>query len=361
MKSVRFMPAWLAGLMFFIAAGCAKPAAEFYTAEDFIKVPKVDMHFHYETPDTRYLLMADSLNLRFVSPNVDAGRSIDEQFEIAKGLKKQFPEKFAFFGTFAVDRFGEEDFAGQIIARIDEAMAAGATGIKIWKNIGMALQDADSNYVMADHPAFEPVFRYLEEKNIPLLAHLGEPRNCWLPLEEMTLDNDRRYFERNPQYHMYLHPEMPSYEDQIESRDNLLKLYPGISFTGAHLGSQEWSVDEVAKALDRFPSYQTEFSARIGHLQLQAMTDHAKVRDFMIRYQDRIMYGSDVGVSERNPNFESVSKGLQAMWLEHWLFLATDQVIAVKDLGGREVKGLQLPAEVVDKIFSKNAVKFFNL
>jgi predicted TIM-barrel fold metal-dependent hydrolase len=91
------------------------------------------------------------------------------------------------------------------------------------------------------------------------------------------------------------------------------------------------------------------------------MTDHAKVRDFMIRYQDRIMYGSDVGVSERNPNFESVSKGLQAMWLEHWLFLATDQMIAVKDLGGREVKGLQLPAEVVDKIFSKNAVKFFNL
>ena len=317
---------WLAviALMTGSVSSCAPLNSEYYTADDFLTVKKIDVHFHYETLDERYLLLADSLNFKLVSPNVDAGRSINVQLDIATELKTKFPDKFAFFGTFGVDHFGKEDFAGRIVSRIDTCMAAGASGIKIWKNIGMTLKDGEGNYVMADDPVFAPVFTYMEEKNIRLLAHLGEPKNCWLPLEEMTLDNDRSYFSNNPQYHMYLHPEAPSYEDQIRARDNLLECYPGISFTGAHLGSQEWSIDEVARTLDRFPAYDVEFSARIGHLQYQAITEPDKVRDFLIKYQDRIMYGTDVGVSDRNSNYEATAGSLVKRWKDHFVWLATD-------------------------------------
>ncbi len=352
---------WLV-LLAFVAgsfSGCISRDSEFYSADDFQTVQKIDVHFHYETLDDRYLLLADSLNFKLVSPNVDAGRSISEQLDIATELKARYPDKFAFFGTFGVDHYGAEDFAGRIVSRIDTCMAAGASGIKIWKNIGMTLTDQDGNYVMADDPAFAPVYAYMEENGIRLLAHLGEPKNCWLPLEEMTLDNDRSYFRNNPQYHMYLHPEAPSYEDQIGARDNLLERYPGISFTGAHLGSQEWSIDEVAKTLDRFPAYDVEFSARIGHLQYQAITEPEKVRDFMIKYQDRIMYGTDVGVSARNSNYAATAESLVKRWKDHFIWLATDEAVIVDDLDGKSVKGLQLPKEVIDKIYFANAEKFF--
>ena len=79
-----------------------------------------------------------------------------------------------------------------------------------------------------------------------LMGHL-EPRNCWLPLEEMTVKNDRRYFQNNPQYHMYLHPEMPSYEEQLAARDRMLGKHPNLPFLGAHFGSLEWSVDALAR------------------------------------------------------------------------------------------------------------------
>lgn len=352
---------WLAviALMAGFVSSCAPIDSEYYTADDFQIVKKIDVHFHYETLDDRYLLLADSLNFKLVSPNVDAGRSINEQLEIATELKRKYPDKFAFFGTFGVDQFGTEDFAGNIVSRIDTCMAAGASGIKIWKNIGMTLKDSVGNFVMADDMAFAPVFTYMEEKNIPLLAHLGEPKNCWLPLEEMTLDNDRSYFSNNPQYHMYLHPEAPSYEDQIRARDNLLERYPGIPFTGAHLGSQEWSIDEVARTLDRFPAYDVEFSARIGHLQYQAITEPEKVRDFLIKYQDRIMYGTDVGVTARNNNYAATAESLVKRWKDHFVWLATDADVIVADLDGKPVKGLQLPKEVIDKIYFANAEKFF--
>jgi predicted TIM-barrel fold metal-dependent hydrolase len=340
--------------------GCSPKLPEYYSAADFENVPKIDVHFHYETPDDSYLLLADSLNMRLISPNVDSGRSIDQQLEVARGLKQQYPGKFAFFGTFPVDHFGDNDFAEQIISRIDQCMAAGASGIKIWKNIGMVLKDAGGNFVMASHPEFHQVFKYMEENSIPLLAHLGEPKNCWLPLDEMTLDNDRSYFSNNPQYHMYMHPEAPSYEDQIAVIDHILQRYPRLDYTGAHLASLEWNVDEVARRLDQFPALQVEFSARIGHLQYQAIGNHAKVRDFMIRYQDRIMYGTDVGVGARHTNYAATAESLRKRWYDQWLWLATDTEVVVGDLGGRAVKGLQLPRTVIDKIYFKNAERFFN-
>lgn len=359
MKGINrwLMVAFLPGILSVVS--CIRKTAVYYSADDFLKVPKIDVHFHYNTRDTRYLDFADSLNFRLVSPNVDAGRLVEEQLGICRVLKEEYPEIFAFFGSFSLDGFGTEGFAERTISRIDECMKAGASGIKIWKNIGMVLQDAEGNYVMADDPVFEPVFAYLQENRIPLMAHLGEPLNCWLPLEEMTLDNDRRYFAGHPQYHMYLHPEAPSYEDQINARDNLLKRYPLLDFTGAHLASLEWDVDKLAERFDSFPHLRVDMSARIGHLQYQSLSEREKVRNFMIKYQDRIMYATDRSVSDRSGNFHATTENLFLTWKEDWIFLATDGVVQVNDLGGQEVKGLQLPRAVIDKIYFKNAERFF--
>jgi predicted TIM-barrel fold metal-dependent hydrolase len=356
MKNTLLLP--LSTSIFFMT-GCTNDPSKYYTIADFEKVTKIDAHFHYNTTDTRYLDYAESINLWFVSPNVDAGRSLDEQFDIARAVKEKYGDNFIFLGTFPVDNFGDPDFSDLIIQRIRESMDSGASGIKIWKNIGMVLKDSGGNFVMIDDPAFEPVFDYLQENSIPLIGHLGEPLNCWLPVEEMTLGNDRRYFSNNPQYHMYLHPDAPSYEDQINARDRVLERYPRLIFCGAHLASLEWSVAELASRFETFPNLSVDISARIGHLQHQSMTDHNKVRDFLIKYQDRIMYGSDASVSERNTDYTSTTENLRQMWLDHWIYLATDSTITVSDLDNNEVKGLQLPSGVIDKIFYKNAVEFF--
>ena len=141
--------------------------------------------------------MYDSWNLRIpsiselLSPNVDTEMPIDQQLEIASEIAARFPHQFAFFGTFSVDSFGTPGFASVTVERISECIKKGAAGIKIWKNIGMELQDAEGNWVMIDDPAFTPVFQYLQENNIPVIGHLGEPKDCWLPFEEMTDQGDR--------------------------------------------------------------------------------------------------------------------------------------------------------------------------
>jgi predicted TIM-barrel fold metal-dependent hydrolase len=155
------------------------------------------------------------------------------------------------------------------------------------------------------------------------------------------------YFKEHPEYHMYLHPEYPSYEKQIAARDNLLVKHPKLRFIGAHLGSLEWSLDELAKRLDKFPNMAVDL-ARMSDLWLHAKNNWQKTRDFFIKYQDRLLYATDVQVNETT-NLAAVHESR----LRYWRFFATDKTMTDDVVGS--FKGLHLPASVVDKIYYENA------
>ena len=346
-----------------VLTGCKKG---YYTTDDFVEAPKADAHFHYDTTDEAYLEYADSLGMHLLSINVDGGVSIDKQLDTAVNLRKKYPGKLDFLGTFSVDDFGKDFFADQAIARIERCMNLGAKGIKIWKNIGMVLQDGQGRYVMADHLAFAPVFTYLEKQGIPLTAHLGEPKSCWIPYEHMQVKGDANYYRQNPQYHMYQFPDLPSYEDQIVARDHLLERYPKLVFVGAHIGSQEWSLDEVAKRFDSYRNFYVDLAARMVYLYLHAVHNRQKLLSFLTTYQDRILYGSDIGISQTNPDRrERQCMNIKETWLEQWRFLATDDRIPSNhftfDSAPKELEGLQLPRNIVDKIFFENTKRIFRI
>ena len=99
----------------------------------------------------------------------------------------------------------------------------------------------------------------------------------------MTTDNDREYFQHHPEYHMYLHPEMPGYEDLMGARDRFVAAHPALRFVGAHLASLEYDVDRIAAFLDRFPNASVDMAARMSQVQYQSLRDREKVRDFFIQ------------------------------------------------------------------------------
>ena len=217
----------------------------------------------------------------------------------------------------------------------------------------MDLKDKEGKFVMIDHPKFDPILEYLERNNITLIGHLGEPKDCWKPLDSMTFHQS--YYRSHPEYHMYLHPEYPSYEDQIAAKDNMLAKHPDLKFIGAHLGSLEWSLDELADRLDRFPNMAVDL-ARVSNLNYHAMIDWQKTHDFFIKYQDRLLYATDVQVGESKDPAQ-MKKSAHESRFRYWKFFTTDEPFEVPGKDGT-CKGLKLPAEVIDKIYLKNAKKW---
>jgi hypothetical protein len=291
---------------------------------------------------------------------------LPEQRKTAEYLLKKYPATFAYAATFSVKEYDQPGWADQVNAQLDQALAHGAVAVKVWKNIGMDLRSADGKMVMIDDAHFKPVFDHLEQQHIPLLGHQGEPKNCWLPMEQMSVKNDQEYFGSHPQYYMYLHPELPSYEDQIRARDTMLLQHPDLQFVGMHLASLEWSVSELADFLERFPHATVDMAARIGQLQAQSIQDWEGVRNFLIKYQDRIMYSTDL---EQEPDVvKPCSKDCQKelpfpvqarqVWLRDWRYFTSAAVITVPELDS-PVRGLHLPRAVIDKIYAKNAERRF--
>lgn len=355
------VPMMIIILLFVNACSPNKTNHDYYTESDFKTVNKIDIHCHINTGRNTFMEQAVVDNFRVLTLNTDAfgDVTIHDQEEYALTQLENFPDHFSYLSTFTMDGWDDDDWYAKTIAQIKESMNKGAIGVKVWKNVGMVNKDKDGNFIMIDNPKFDRVIDYLEENNIPLYGHLGEPQNCWLPVEEMTVNNDKSYFTNNPEYHMYLHPEFPSYEDQIEARDKMLDKHPDLIFIGSHLGSMEWSVDLMAEHLDRYPNVTLEMAARIGQLAVQSQDDWDKVRTFFIKYQDRIMYGTDQGEYEENDNDPVIFKEqLHNVWFKDWKYFTTDESIDMPEVDGVS-KGLKLPRDVVDKIYYENAENLF--
>ena len=332
---------------------------EYYTVADFDEVDKADVHIHIFTDSNNFMDVAERNKFKVVNVALDARNdmaSVREQFAFCQVQKKNNPSSVEMVTAFSMEGFENPGWLEKNLSWLDSCINQGAIAVKVWKNIGMVYRDKDGKLIMIDDARFDPIFKMLAERNIPVLGHLGEPKNCWLPLEEMTTNNDRKYFSEHPEYHMYKHPEMPSYEDQIAARDRMLEKNPDLTFVGAHMGSIEWSVDELAKRLDRFPNMAVETAARMGQIFHQTSSEREKVRDFFIKYQDRILYGTDMGASG-DESGEAFANGLRDTWIRDWQFFVTDDTLTsnlVKD----SYQGLKLPKEVVDKIYYRNAVKW---
>jgi hypothetical protein len=347
--------ALLAGI-FLTWMGCE---SSHYTMKDFLQVEKIDIHLHANANNSAFVDQAEADNFKLFTINVDYPDfpPIEEQLNVARSLKSKDPERIAYASTFHMAGWDSPDWQQKTIDHLDSTFATGAVAVKVWKNIGMDFRDKDSNLVMLDDPKFDKIFRHLHDKNIPLFSHAGEPKDCWLPYEEMMVNGDKEYFSGHPQYYMYLHPEMPSYEEQMAARDRMLEKNKDLVFIGVHLASLEWSVDEVAKLLDRFPLAVVDIAARSGQVQYQSSRDREKVRQFFIKYQDRLLYGTDL-VQDPDAAEEGFKKEVHEKWLSDWKYFTTDSTMTVPDLDD-SFQGLALPAKVIDKFYRINAKKLF--
>lgn len=314
---------------------------------DIHEFPKIDAHIHISLYDEKYVSLARRYNMRMISVNTDAGvfKSPSEQESVSLEYLHHHSDMFAYIATFRAKDYLTQD-KKRVLDNIDLSIKNGAVGVKIWKNIGMELRDADGEFIMASDSDFDDLYLHLTKHNIPLLAHLGEPKNCWLPFCEMTSERNRLYFTHFPEFYMFEHPDYPSYDEHIEARDKILQKFPYLNFIGAHFGSMEWSIEQITRRLNLYSNFTVDAASRINHLQFQSQKNYSSVRNFMIEYADRIIYGSDV--------IDDIDK-MERIYNDNWLYLATDSNDCSVESNGR-CRGLNLPSEVLEKIYFTNAM-----
>ena len=319
--------------------------------EAFAAMEPIDTHVHVFRSDPDFTNLLARLRLHLLDICVADRHRIyaDLATELARanGFVHGSQGHAKFCVTFNPFDFQQKDFAPKTIKQLRQEFEDGAVAVKIWKNIGMELTKPDGSYVMPDDPVFEPIYKAIAAENKTLVAHVAEPSSCWQAPNPESPDYD--YYKENPQWYMYLHPDHPRKEVILAARDHLLAENPNLRVVGAHLGSMETDVDEIAKRFDRYPNFAVDTAARMEYLMIEP---REKVRNFLIKYQDRVLYGTDLEFLSDETTAEAL-KDWQETYARDWKFLATDQTL---DFKGHKIEGLNLPAPVLHRIFHENAV-----
>ena len=234
--------------------------------------------------------------------------------------------------------------------RLNADFDAGAIAVKLYKVVGMEVKRKDGTYVLPDDPAYSPIFENIAAHHKTVLAHVAEPDSCWLPPDPKSPDYS--YYNSAPQEYAYKHPEWPRKEAILAARDHLLALHPKLKVVGAHLGSMEVDVDQIAQRLDKYPNFAVDTAARVNYLMMQ---NPEKVRAFLIKYQDRVLYGTD-NVLYPPDKTEAVLKDWSDRYERDWKYFSGDADVTFEQ---GTTKGLHLPQDVLRKLYHGNAVKWF--
>jgi predicted TIM-barrel fold metal-dependent hydrolase len=316
----------------------------------------IDVHVHIFKNDPAFHAFFEGAHLTLVNILV-----MDDTLPYRKELQLQITDALNLVHsskghiflctTFDPYKFNEPSFPSEAIKQIDENFVQGAVAVKIWKNIGMEIKDRNGKFIMPDDPKFTPIYQEIAKHGKTLMSHVAEPNVAWGPADPK--DPSWSYYQEHPQWYVADKPGFPAKKTILDARDHILARNPKLRIVGVHLGSMEKNLDGIGERLDKYSNFSVDTAARMEYLMF---TPTEKVRVFLTKYQDRVLYGTDLDLVA-DANSEESLKEWQKTYIRDWRFLATDGTF---DLNGKKVQGLKLPEAVLRKIYRANALHWIS-
>ena len=310
------------------------------------RFPVIDVHNHVNDarspdreriPPARVIEMMDNCNLQKIV--ILTGGWGEALQKVVDQMVKPYPDRFTVFVQLDWTNLDATDFAQQMVRQIDDAVARGARGLKVTKELGLLVRYKSGKLLTVDDPHLDPIWAECGRLGIPVAIHVTDPEAFFHPLDAT---NER--FEElidNPDWSFY-GPQFPSKESIIEARDRMFAKHPSTTFISLHVGNWPEYLDYVSDMLNRHPNVVVEIGARVAELGRQPR----RARTFFLEYQDRILFGTDFSVSEE-------------MYRNHFRWLETAVVYfdywSAPEQGRWKIYGIDLPDEVLEKVYHRNA------
>ena len=317
------------------------------------KFPFIDIHNHqWEMPSQNLKELIEEMNKLNMGIMVNlSGRGYkdlngvfdiqDNSYLLASmnNIRKNFPNRFLLFTNISFHGFGEAGWLEKTLRGLELDVKNGASGLKIYKDLGMDFRDNHGKRIAVDDARLDPVWDKCGELKIPVLIHSADPISFWEPEDrfnerwlELKTHPGRKRENKDP----------ASWSQIINEQHNLFRKHPKTIFIAAHLGWLGNNLRELGKLLDELPNVYTEIAAVIAELGRQPKA----ARQFFIKYQDRIMFGKDSWVPEEYKTYFRVLETEDEYFPYHKKYHAFWRMY-----------GLGLPDEVLKKVYYKNALR----
>lgn len=317
----------------------------------------VDCHIHYSmniTPDEMINLMdycdTDIANMVIVPDKKKLSAICDGLM-----LKDKYPERIYVFASLdAFSYFSKKKTLGKAMVKHTLRMRkAGCDGIKMIE--GKPEIRKLFNLPPFDDAVWEEYFAFMENTAFPILWHVNDPEEFW----------DRKEI---PDWAMkrgwYYNDTFVNNQDQYKEIENVLLKYPNLKIIFAHFFFLSKDLDRLANILDKHPNVFVDLTPGI-EMYINFTANRKKTLEFFEKYQDRIMYGTDIGTQsileggklniESEKNRADLVKRFLSAKEEFTVTETTSYLMHDEDF---VLKPLDLKNEILKKILGENYLNF---
>ncbi len=325
----------------------------------FSDIPVLDCHIHYGHPAYLPSLMQILEQNKIEKCNIvcTPHRGRLSLVPDALHLKAHYPEQVYVFGGLDISAlFMFPDQCGAAFAKyVDTLMEMGCDGIKMIE--GKPEIRKMLPIPAFDCPAYAPYWEKIEAVGLPIIFHVNDPEEFWDAERVPSWAKDQGWF--------YGDGSFINNEEQYSQVLNVLRRHPGLKVIFAHFFFLSNQLDRLAGYLDEFPSMHVDLTPGIEMYHHFSKKPEI-TRDFFLKYQDRILFGTDIGAKALlsmspegiEPEESKLRIDLVRSFLEkdRAFRLDTEKVNLFGKLEGN-FQGLNLPDTTLSKIYCQNFEK----
>ncbi len=314
------------------------------------KFPVIDVHVHpsARTPEevAEMVKVMDQVGVDVV---VLLTGATGERFDkLAELFLKPYPDRFMLYcgmDTRSLD-IEAADFPQKVAAELERCYRVGARGVGEVTDKGRGFGTGSTvnpgellprdKRLHVDDRRLDLFWQKCAELNMPVNLHIADHPSAWQP--------DDEHQERVPSFQRFNQHglDVPTHAELITRFHTLLERHPKTTFVAVHFSNLGHDLAQLGRALDRFPNLNVDISARAYEFGRQPFT----APPFFEKYKDRILYGSDQGVSPE-------------MWRAWWRVMETRDEF-IEGPSWWRLYGSGLPDDVLQAVYRDNAKRLLN-
>lgn len=324
----------------------------------------IDAHAHlspFAIPVIRRIM--DENGVEYVV-NLSGGNHADGDIEYSLKLAKVMEGRVVNCYNPDWYRIDEPDFGVVEARRLADSVAKGFRCLKIAKALGLFVRHGSGVLLEVDDPALDPLWAAAGRLGVPVYVHVADPKAFFRPCDE----TNERWAELQVHPSWCFHGQgFPSFDELLDAFERVVAKHPATTFIGVHLGNAAEEPDRVARMLAAYPNYYVDIAARVPEF---GRHPPEKMRAFFVRWQDRVLFGTDVGISPRHIMLGSTGTDrptpddARRFYQAHFRYFETqDRQIEhpTPIQGSWRIDAVGLPAEVLEKLYRKNAERLLKL
>ncbi len=323
------------------------------------KFPVTDMHAHnYTHTDSEIKKRSRILDIANVTNSVVFVTTTGKKFDSDYAKYSKY-KKFHVFCGIDLTGYLEPGWSKKAVKELNRCVEVGAVGVGelVDKGAGIKSGASIARGLHPDDPKMDPIWEECGKLGIPINLHMADPIWMYEPMDNTNDGLMRSWTWRVPRENRAV-----THDGLVKIAANTLKRHPNTTFVLAHLVNCVNDLSMLGRMFDEYPNFYVDIGARFSELS----TIPRYAAEFLTKYQDRIVYGTDYGWEVWKPKdpYGALEPSLLEMYRMTFRVLETqdEHFYMTKLLGYKwPMYGFGLNDSALKKIYHGNADKILKM